>query len=55
MGATPLETAIAADDASAAAAGLAAWDGAVDEVVLRFLPASGGLEAHLELLAAGAP
>jgi alkanesulfonate monooxygenase SsuD/methylene tetrahydromethanopterin reductase-like flavin-dependent oxidoreductase (luciferase family) len=55
MGATPLETAIAADDAAAAAAGLAVWDGAVDEVVLRFLPASGGLEAHLELLAAGAP
>jgi alkanesulfonate monooxygenase SsuD/methylene tetrahydromethanopterin reductase-like flavin-dependent oxidoreductase (luciferase family) len=55
MGATPLETAIAAGDAAAVGPRLAAWDGVVDEVVLRLLPSSAGLEAHLELLAAGAP
>jgi len=55
MDASPLETAIAAVDAGALAAGLRAWEGVVDEVVLRFLPASDAAEAHLAILLAGAP
>ena len=55
MGATPVETAIAAPDAGELVEGLRAWKGVVDEVVLRFLPASASAEAHLEILRAGAP
>ena len=55
MGAAPVETAIPAASAADVAAGLEAWEGVVDEVVLRFLPASGEAEAHLEILRAGAP
>jgi alkanesulfonate monooxygenase SsuD/methylene tetrahydromethanopterin reductase-like flavin-dependent oxidoreductase (luciferase family) len=54
MGAEPLDTAIAADGRGDVAEGLAAWEGVVDEVVLRFLPASGSLDSHLELVRAGA-
>ena len=55
MGATPLETAVAAADAGALAEGLRAWEGVVDEVVLRLLPASMAPEAHLDIVRAGAP
>jgi len=55
MGASPLETALAAADAGSLAAALRAWEGVVDEVVLRFLPISLAAEAHLEILRAGAP
>jgi len=55
MHARPIETAIPADTPANVAAGLAPWEGVVDEVVLRFLPASSSAEAHLDILRAGAP
>ena len=55
MGSTPLETAIAAAEPAQVAASLEAWEGVVDEVVLRLLPASSAAESHLELVRAGAP
>lgn len=55
MGAAPAETAIAAAVPAEVPAALEAWEGVVDEIVLRFLPASGEAEAHLEILHAGAP
>jgi len=55
MGSSPLETAIAATSAADVAAALGRWEGVVDELVLRFLPASDLPEAHLELVRAGAP
>jgi alkanesulfonate monooxygenase SsuD/methylene tetrahydromethanopterin reductase-like flavin-dependent oxidoreductase (luciferase family) len=55
MGATPLETAITASDPAAVVDALQAWDGAVDAVVLRLLPSAETLEAHEELVRAGAP
>jgi alkanesulfonate monooxygenase SsuD/methylene tetrahydromethanopterin reductase-like flavin-dependent oxidoreductase (luciferase family) len=53
MGVKPLETALAVSDPDALTAGLDRWDDIVDEVVLRLLPASGELDAHLELIHAG--
>jgi alkanesulfonate monooxygenase SsuD/methylene tetrahydromethanopterin reductase-like flavin-dependent oxidoreductase (luciferase family) len=55
MGMAPLETAIAATVPGEVADSLGAWEGAVDEIVLRFLPTAGTAEAHLELVRAGAP
>jgi alkanesulfonate monooxygenase SsuD/methylene tetrahydromethanopterin reductase-like flavin-dependent oxidoreductase (luciferase family) len=55
MGAAPVETAIAAASPADVARGLESWEGAVDEVVLRLLPATDSLESHLELVRAGAP
>jgi alkanesulfonate monooxygenase SsuD/methylene tetrahydromethanopterin reductase-like flavin-dependent oxidoreductase (luciferase family) len=55
MGAEPLATAIAATTPIEVAESLGAWDGAVDEVVLRFLPTDETEDAHLELARAGAP
>jgi alkanesulfonate monooxygenase SsuD/methylene tetrahydromethanopterin reductase-like flavin-dependent oxidoreductase (luciferase family) len=55
MGVEPVETAIAAGSPLEVAEALRAWEGAVDEVVLRLLPASPSLESHLELVDAGAP
>ena len=55
MGSAPLETAIAAAEPEEVAASLEAWDGVVDELVLRLLPASDSVESHLELVRAGAP
>jgi alkanesulfonate monooxygenase SsuD/methylene tetrahydromethanopterin reductase-like flavin-dependent oxidoreductase (luciferase family) len=55
MRAEPIETAVPAANAAELRAGLARWDGVVDQLLLRFLPASGSLEAHLELVRAGAP
>lgn len=55
MGVDPVDTAIAAADPGEVAAGLRAWEGAVDEVVLRLLPATASAEAHLQLIRAGAP
>ena len=55
MGAAPRETAIAAAVAGEVADSLVAWEGVVDEIVLRFLPAAATAEAHLALVRAGAP
>ena len=55
MGAAPIETALAVSEPGEVAEALAAWEGVVDEVVLRFLPASESEGSHLELVRAGAP
>jgi hypothetical protein len=55
MDAAPLETAIPAAGREELLAQLAHWSGVVDEVVLRCLPAAPTLDAHLELIRAGAP
>jgi alkanesulfonate monooxygenase SsuD/methylene tetrahydromethanopterin reductase-like flavin-dependent oxidoreductase (luciferase family) len=55
MGVAPVETAVVAAEAADVARGLEAWDGVVDEIVLRLLPSADSLEAHLELIRAGVP
>jgi alkanesulfonate monooxygenase SsuD/methylene tetrahydromethanopterin reductase-like flavin-dependent oxidoreductase (luciferase family) len=55
MGVKPEATAIVADTAAEVARALARWDGAVDEVVLRALPADDGVESTLALVRAATP
>lgn len=55
MGSGPLETSIQGDTAREIQAGLSAWDGAVDEVVLRSVTANDTLDQTLTLLRAAAP
>ena len=55
MGVAPVETGIAANGSADVARALEPWAGAVDEVVLRFLPSTDSLESQLELVRAGAP
>ncbi len=55
MGKTPLEASIASDTPEGIQIGLAAWDGIVDEVVVRGIVAADTVEANLELLRAAAP
>jgi alkanesulfonate monooxygenase SsuD/methylene tetrahydromethanopterin reductase-like flavin-dependent oxidoreductase (luciferase family) len=55
MGTKPVETAIAAPAPSAIAAGLRAWHGVVDEVVLRAITAQDTVEENLALLQAARP
>ena len=52
MGVKPVDTAIAAASPAAIKTALAAWDGAVDEVVLRAITAQDTVEAHLALVRA---
>ena len=52
MGVKPVETAIAATSAEGIKRALAAWDGAVDEVVLRAITAKDTVEDHLTLVRA---
>ena len=52
MGVKPETTAIVADAATDVARALARWEGVVDEVVLRALPADEAVEATLSLLRA---
>jgi alkanesulfonate monooxygenase SsuD/methylene tetrahydromethanopterin reductase-like flavin-dependent oxidoreductase (luciferase family) len=52
MGVKPVDTAIAATSPGAIKAALAAWDGAVDEVVLRAITAKDTVEDHLALVRA---
>ena len=52
MGVKPVDTAIAATSPQAIASALAAWRGAVDEVVLRAIVAKDTVEDHLTLLRA---
>ena len=51
MGVKPVDTAIAATSADGIKRALAAWDGAVDEVVLRAITAKDTVEDHLTLVA----
>ena len=53
MGVKPVDTAIAAPSPTGIKTALAAWDGAVDEVVLRAITAQDTVEDHLALLHAG--
>jgi alkanesulfonate monooxygenase SsuD/methylene tetrahydromethanopterin reductase-like flavin-dependent oxidoreductase (luciferase family) len=55
MGVDPVQTAIAARTPDAVAPALAAWRGAVDEVVLRAITASDTVEENLALLRAARP
>ena len=55
MGTKPEDTAIAVATAAEVAPALAKWQGAVDEVVLRALPAQDTLEEHLALVRAARP
>ena len=50
MGVKPVDTAIAANSAAGIKAALKAWDGAVDEVVLRAITAQDTVEDHLALV-----
>jgi alkanesulfonate monooxygenase SsuD/methylene tetrahydromethanopterin reductase-like flavin-dependent oxidoreductase (luciferase family) len=52
MGVKPVDTAIAATSADGIKRALAAWDGAVDEVVLRAITAKDTVEDHLTLVRA---
>ena len=52
MGVKPVDTAIAATSSQGIASALAAWRGAVDEVVLRAIVAKDTVEDHLTLLRA---
>ena len=55
MGLKPVETAIDAESQEAVKRGLAKWQGAVDEVVIRAITAKDTVEDHLALLRAAAP
>jgi hypothetical protein len=52
MGVKPIDTAIAAPSPDGIKAALKAWDGAVDEVVLRAIVAKDTVEEHLALVRA---
>lgn len=54
MGVKPVDTAIAATSADGIKSALKAWDGAVDEVVLRAITAKDTVEDHLALVRAAA-
>ncbi len=55
MGLKPAETAIDADDPGAVKRGLARWQGAADEVVIRSITARDTVEENLALVRAAAP
>jgi alkanesulfonate monooxygenase SsuD/methylene tetrahydromethanopterin reductase-like flavin-dependent oxidoreductase (luciferase family) len=55
MGVKPIETCIAAQNASEVPAALAKWQGAVDEVVLRAITAQDTVEENTALLRAARP
>jgi alkanesulfonate monooxygenase SsuD/methylene tetrahydromethanopterin reductase-like flavin-dependent oxidoreductase (luciferase family) len=55
MGVEPIATAIVADTPAAVGKALQAWEGTVDEVVLRALPAGDTVDEHLALVRAAAP
>lgn len=55
MGVTPMDTAIAVPTGEALAPVLAAWHGAVDELVLRAITAKDTVEENLALVRAAAP
>src|SRR5262245_60587219 len=55
MGVAPVGTAIAAETPAAIRPALARWDGVIDEVVLRAVPARDDLEDHQALVRAAKP
>jgi alkanesulfonate monooxygenase SsuD/methylene tetrahydromethanopterin reductase-like flavin-dependent oxidoreductase (luciferase family) len=54
MGKTPVEASVAADSAAGIQAGLAQWDGILDEIVVRGIVAAETGDAYLDLLQAAA-
>ena len=55
MGVPPMATGIAVDEPGAVPAALAAWDGAVDDLVIRVIPAADTTEDHLAVVRASKP
>jgi len=55
MGVKPEATAVVADAPAEVARALARWDGVLDEIVLRALPADEGVESTLALIRAARP
>jgi len=55
MGVKPEATAVVADTPAEVSRALARWDGVLDEIVLRALPADEGVESTLALLRAAMP
>lgn len=55
MGVDPLETSVAAATADQVPAAIARWQDAVDEVVVRAIPASDSLDDHLAVVRAARP
>jgi alkanesulfonate monooxygenase SsuD/methylene tetrahydromethanopterin reductase-like flavin-dependent oxidoreductase (luciferase family) len=55
MGVTPLEASVASDTVEGIQAGLAQWDGILDEIVVRGIVAAETVNAYLDLLRAAAP
>jgi alkanesulfonate monooxygenase SsuD/methylene tetrahydromethanopterin reductase-like flavin-dependent oxidoreductase (luciferase family) len=55
MGKTPVEASVASDTAAGIQAGLAQWDGILDEIVVRGIVAAETVDAYLDLLPAAAP
>lgn len=55
MGAAPLDTAIAVNEPARVADALAAWDGVVDDVVVRVMPAADTVDDHLAVVRAARP
>jgi alkanesulfonate monooxygenase SsuD/methylene tetrahydromethanopterin reductase-like flavin-dependent oxidoreductase (luciferase family) len=55
MGVAPMDTCIAVDEPGAVPAALAAWDGAVDDLVIRVLPAADTTDDHLAVVRAAKP
>jgi alkanesulfonate monooxygenase SsuD/methylene tetrahydromethanopterin reductase-like flavin-dependent oxidoreductase (luciferase family) len=55
MGVDPVETAVAGETPAALAAGLARWQGVVDELVVRAITAQDTVDDHLALLRAVTP
>ena len=55
MGVSPIETSIAVDEPHAVPAALAAWDGILDDIVIRVIPAADTADDHLVVVRAAAP
>jgi alkanesulfonate monooxygenase SsuD/methylene tetrahydromethanopterin reductase-like flavin-dependent oxidoreductase (luciferase family) len=55
MGVAPIETCIAVDEPGAVQTALAAWDGAVDDVVVRVIGAADTADDHLAVVRAARP
>jgi alkanesulfonate monooxygenase SsuD/methylene tetrahydromethanopterin reductase-like flavin-dependent oxidoreductase (luciferase family) len=55
MGASPMETSIAVEEAAAVPDALEAWDGVLDDLVIRVIPAADTAEDHLAVVRAARP
>jgi alkanesulfonate monooxygenase SsuD/methylene tetrahydromethanopterin reductase-like flavin-dependent oxidoreductase (luciferase family) len=55
MGASPIDTSIAVDSPAAVPQALAAWDGVLDDLVIRVMPATDTAEDHLAVIRAARP